>query len=165
MPQTTSQSINNPTSPVISGAQPVSLKTLFQVVTCCCVFFAVLRFSPLLALIFTLILAPSLIRTAYVAECFRQKDQPLNLKSRMKVFSKAIGEVLLTMLAGFSAFVIVSLGFGLLGLLFGFAVAQSDFLFEAGIIGTVGGMIWGMAGAFLTMVFFMVRFWNSSSIG
>jgi hypothetical protein len=56
--------------------------------------------------------------------------------------------------------VIVSFAFGVLGMLFGFAVAQTDFLYEAGIIGTVGGMIWGMAAGFLTIVFLLVRLWN-----
>lgn len=152
--------INNSISPTISGRQPISLLTLLQIVTCCCIFFAVLRISPLAALIMTVIVAPALIRTAYISEVFQRSGSPLNWQQRLGKFAKAIGAVITTLLAGVLAFTIISAAFGLLGMLFGFAVASTDYLFEAGVIGTVGGMIWGMAGSFLTVVFLLFRFWS-----
>lgn len=108
----------------------------------------------------TVIVAPALIRTAYISEVFQRSGSPLNWQQRLGKFAKAIGAVITTLLAGVLAFTIISAAFGLLGMLFGFAVASTDYLFEAGVIGTVGGMIWGMAGSFLTVVFLLFRFWS-----
>ena len=157
----TSPIVNNPAPRIQSSGQPVSLSSIFQVVTCCCVFFAVLRLSPLAALVLTIVVAPALIRTAYLAEINRRQDRVFSLKQRLVSFAKSISVVLLTFSSGALAFLIVSMLFGALGVLFGFAVSSSDYLFEAGIIGTIGGMVWGIAAGFLAMVFILFRFWGS----
>lgn len=156
--------INNRAASSIGSSQPISLQTLFQIVTCCCIFFAVLRISPLTALIMTLILAPSLIRTAYVNEVLRRNNQELNWQQKLLKFAESIVAVVFTLIASALVFSVISLGFGLLGILLGWAASSSDFWFEAGIIGTVGGMIWGIAGGFLTMVYFFMRFWNPAAL-
>lgn len=138
----------------------ITLRALFQIVTCCCVFFAVLRFSPSLALALTLIIAPSLIRTAIVSELQRRRGLPFTVGSRLRVFISSIGIVLITIGLAAVAFVLVSLGFGLLGMLFGFAISSTDYIVEAGIIGTVGGMIWGLAGAVFAVFFALCKYWN-----
>ena len=143
----------------LDRTRSVSLWTLFQVVTCCCIFFAVLRYSPSLALAVTVIVAPALIRTAMASEIKRRRSRSFSLRERLVVFANSLGVVLLTIGFGIAAFVAVSLGFGLLGMLFGFAVANTDYLAEAGIIGTVGGMIWGMAGAVFAMFYAVCKLW------
>lgn len=155
-----SEAISNPTVSKLDKTNSVSLLTLFQVVTCCCIFFAVLRFSPSTALAITIVVAPALIRTAVASEMRRRKKVPFSLKSRALVFMHSIWVVLITIGFGVAAFVAVSLGFGILGMLFGFAIASTDYLAEAGIIGTVGGMIWGMAGAVFAIFFALCKFWK-----
>lgn len=155
-----SKAISNPAVGKLDKANSVSLLTLFQIVTCCCVFFAVLRYSPSVALAVTVVIAPALIRTAVASEMRRRKKVSFSVKTRALVFLNSIGVVLLIIGFGVAAFVAVSLGFGLLGMLFGFAIASTDYLAEAGIIGTVGGMIWGMAGAVFAIFFALCKFWN-----
>ncbi len=146
--------------PAQRSTNEVTLRALFQVVTCCCVFFAVLRFSPSLALTLTIVVAPALIRTAFVSEIMRRDGQSFTFQSRFRVFLSSVGLVLMTIGFAVVAFVLVSLVFGLLGMLFGFAISSTDYIVEAGIIGTVGGMIWGLAGAVFAVFFAMCKYWN-----
>ena len=148
-------------SPSISFSRnnTITLRCLFQIVTGCCIFFAVLRFSPLVAVIGTIMIAPAIIRTGLAAELYRQAKTNFNWRRRIYVFFESLGVVLLTLVFAVSVFAIISCLFGIMCMMFGMAVSQGDISFDAAIVGTAGGMIWGMAGAILAVGYSAYRTW------
>ena len=146
----------------LAGNATISLRCLLQIVTGCGIFFAVLRFSPMAAIVGTIIIAPAIIRTGLASERYRNENQPFGLNRRLVVFAESLGVVLLTGLFAGSVFLIVSCLFGLLGMLFGSAVSDGDLSFDVAIVGTAGGMIWGMAGALLAIGYSAYSTWVPS---
>ncbi len=142
------------------GGNSITLLILFQVLTVCCVFFAVLRISPTIALVATILLAPAFIRTAWIAEMHRQQQLAFSCRNRCLCFAASIGIVLVAASCGLVAFTLISMIFGFFGLMFGVAVSDSDFYLESAVLGTIGGMIWGMAGGFLAICFATCKLWH-----
>ena len=138
------------------NATAISLRCLFQIVTACCVFFACLRVSPTFTLIGTVILAPAIIRTAWASHLFRLNGRVFCWSTRIQYFIGSLGIVLTTIALGGIVFALICLAFGVMGLLFGMMVSANA-SFESALVGAVGGMIWGIAGALLAMVFTAMR--------
>jgi hypothetical protein len=136
--------------PIAPGA--ISLVCMFQIVTACCIFFACLRISPLLAIVGTIIATPAIIRTTLASDLHRKSGIRFSLKRRVRVFVESIGVVLLTLMFSSTVFALVSLGFGLICVVISvFLGTASDLLSEIAFIGTVGGTVWGATGAILAM--------------
>ena len=136
--------------PVAPGA--FTLVCMFQIVTACCIFFACLRISPLLAIVGTLIATPAIIRTTLASDLYRKSGKCFSLKRRGYVFFQSLGVVLLSFTFSATVFALVSMGFGLIcvgvSILLG---ASSDLLAEIAFVGTFGGTVWGATGAILAM--------------
>jgi len=145
--------------PSFAGGATISLRCLFQIVTGCSVFFAILRFSPMTAIVGTVIIAPAIIRTGLAAERYQLERLPFSLKRRVIVFLESLSVVLLTALFAGSVFLVISFLFGILGMLFGSAVSNGDLSFDVAVVGTAGGMIWGMAGGLLAIGYSAYSTW------
>ena len=152
-----SQLGNYPAS--LAGGATISLRCLFQIVTGCAVFFAILRFSPIIAIVGTVFIAPAIIRTGLAAERYQLEGLPFGLKRRFIVFLESLSVVLLTAIFAGSVFLVISCLFGILGMLFGSAVSNGDLSFDVAVVGTAGGMIWGMAGARLAIGYSAYSTW------
>ncbi len=143
----------------VSAGMTISLRCLFQIVTGCAVFFAILRVSPVVAIVATLVITPAIIRTGLAADKYQTEDLPFGWICRVTVFVQSLGVVVMTVLFSGSVFLLVSLMFGVLGMLFGSAVSRGDFSFDVAIVGTAGGMIWGMAAAILAVGYSAYSSW------
>ncbi len=146
--------------PRCHDATSISLWTLFQVLTACCIFLAILRFSPTLALVATVVFGPAVIRTAWVSEIHRRQKKSFRWPERIRFFGGSVAVVLMTLSAGLLSFVVISAGFGVLGLVFGGAITSFEMGYEAAVMATVGGMVWGMAVGFLAMCFVVCKLWH-----
>ena len=135
----------------------ISLLCLLQIVTGCCVFFAILRLSPLVAILGTIIVAPAIIRTGLAAEAYRLGGTPFGISRRIAVFLESMSLVVLTGLFAASIFLTISFAFGIFGMVFGMAIFDGDLSSDVAIVGTAGGMIWGLAGALLAIGYFAYR--------
>lgn len=150
MNQTTRQIDSIVAKPI--GPAAVSLVCLFQIITACCIFFACLRISPLLAIIGTIVATPAIIRTGLASELYRRNGMRFRLQRRVRVFVESIGVVLLTLTFSTTIFALVSLAFGLICVVISvFMGTATDLLSEIAFIGTVGGTVWGATGAILAM--------------
>ena len=143
----------------LGGSSTISLRCLFQIVTGCGIFLAVLRFSPMIAGLGTIMIAPAIIRTGMASERYQSEKLSFGLKRRILVFAESLGVVIMTGLFAGSVFLLVSFLFGLLGMLFGSAVSNGDLSFDVAVVGTAGGMIWGMAGALLAIGYSAYSTW------
>jgi len=137
----------------------LTLAGLFQILTGCGIFFAVMRVSPLAAIVGTLLVVPAVIRTAIAADLHRQHGFEFDWRLRMWTFGHSLGMVLLTGGFGAAVFLIVCCIFGLLGLAFGFMMSYGDLSLDAAVVGAAGGMIWGMAGGMLAVFYSVIRTW------
>jgi len=135
------------------GSAAFSLVCLFQIVTACCIFFACLRISPLLAIIGTLVSAPAIIRTGLVSELYRKNRLPFCWQTRLYCFAESVSVVLLTYATCATVFAAVSLVFGAGWVCVAWALGSSDRLFDIAFVGTAGGTIWGLLGAMLAFGF------------
>lgn len=135
-----------------------SLQAMFVILSASCVFFAVLKVSPLAAFIVSIFVAPALIRTAWSSDLHRRNKEEFEWYSRLGCFVESCGVVLLTYLIGFAAFAVVCLLFGFLGMLFGLMVS-ADLWFDAAVLGVTGGIVWGMAGAMMAIIVTATRIW------
>ena len=142
-----------------SNSATFSLRVLFFAVTAIAFFLGLYQVNGLAALGATLIIAPALVRTTISAELHRRAGQPFSWTTRSQCFLTSVGFVLITFLAGAVAFVLVSILFGLFGLFLGFAAGVGEMAYDTAIVGTAGGMIWGMAGALLAVTFTVWKYW------
>ena len=101
-----------PSKKQLSNAASISLACLFQVLTACCIFFACLNFSPLLAMIGTIVTAPAIIRTGYAAELHLRAGKPFTWAQRIRCFLESGFIVLLTLMVAVTASSLISLLFG-----------------------------------------------------
>lgn len=150
--------------PAALSSTSFSLSTLLAIVTGVAVFLAVYRWNSSLALLGTLVLTPALIRTLIVADCLKRLDQPLGWRDHLNWMCGSILMVLSTLLAGAIAFLGVSVLCGCLGMLLGFAVGNGGLAIDTAIVGTAGGMIWGLGGGLLAITYFIWRFWLPPSV-
>lgn len=136
-----------------------SLFALLVLLTCIGLFLGIYEWNRFAALASTLLVAPSLIRTTVLADRQRRIGQPWSVLQRFRSFAGSLLIVLITGFAGVLAFMVVSLFFGLIGLLFGWAMGIEGLEFDSAVVGTAGGMVWGMGGALLTVTYIAWRYW------
>jgi hypothetical protein len=135
----------------LTNAASISLACLFQVLTACCIFFACLNFSPLLAMIGTIVTAPAIIRTGYAAELHLRAGKRFSWPQRIHCFLESGVIVLLTLLFAVIASSLISLLFGAFAVGFSMLYGVTDSLMDIAVVGTAGGMVWGLAGAILAI--------------
>lgn len=132
---------------------------LLVLLTCIGLFLGIYEWNRLLALGATLVVAPALIRTTVLADRQRRMGEPWSVAQRFRSFGGSLLIVIATGLAGLLAFLLVSLLFGLIGLLFGWAMGLEGLEFDSAVVGTAGGMVWGMGGSLLTVTYLAWRYW------
>ena len=142
-----------------TGAASFSLLCVFQIVTACCIFFACLKISPLLAIVGTLISTPAIIRTGIASEIHRRKGICFRWGSRLKYFGTSVLVVLLTSFVSFAVFTLISMAFGLFCVGVALLVGQTDLLSDIAFIGMGGGMIWGVAGGIVSVCYCARKTW------
>ena len=143
-----------------SPAAAISLAYLFHLVTGCALFFACYRQSPMLALSLTLIIAPTLIRTQVASEFHRKEGLEFNWRTRLTYFGTSMVVVMTTFLISGLAFLCVSMMFGIFAVLLGGLMGLNDLRVDSAVLGTAGGMVWGIAAAFLAICFTATRVWK-----
>jgi hypothetical protein len=143
-----------------SGA--FSLACMFQILTACCVFFACLKVSPLLAIIGTVVGTPALIRTGVASDLHRQSGKPFSWPNRLLCFLESIGIEMAIGLFAFLVFALISVLFGAIAVGFSLLYGVTDQLSDIAVVGTAGGMIWGFAGALLAFGL-TAKFWKVTS--
>ncbi len=136
-----------PTARLNSGA--ISLAWMFQILTACCVFFACLQISPLLAIVGTVVGAPAIIRTSIASDLHRQAGKRFGWSTRIVCFLESLGIELVTFIFAFAVFSLISLLFGAIAVGFSLLYGATDALSDIAVVGTAGGMIWGFAGSLL----------------
>ena len=129
----------------------ISLMCLFQVLTACCIFFACLRLSPLLALVGTIVAAPAVIRTGIAADMHLRAGGRFSWAQRVFCFLESAGIVLLTLLLAMVVSGLISLMFGLLTVGISMLYGVRDSLMDIAVVGSAGGILWGMGGAILAI--------------
>ena len=141
------------------GAGSFSLFSLLVLISGVALFLAVYEWNRLAALAATLLTAPALIRTAVLADRALRRSQPWSVMQRFQSFAGSLVIVLLTTCVGFLAFIAVSLLFGLIGLCLGWAMGIEGLEVDSAVVGTAGGMIWGMGAALLVGTYLAWRYW------
>jgi hypothetical protein len=136
-----------------------SLFALLVMLTCIGMFLGIYEWNRLAAIASTLLVAPALIRTTVLADRQRRMGQPWSVMQRFQSLTGSLLVVLLTGLAGLLTFILVSLFFGLIGLLFGWAMGIEGLEFDSAVVGTAGGLVWGMGGALLTVTYIGWKYW------
>lgn len=132
--------------------QSMTITNLFQIVTGCALFFACMRFSPVVAIVLTIFLTPAIIRTGLVGQRRRVQGHSFSMWSRTLAFGESLFIMLVTLLMGLAVFALISLGFGLICIgITAMSGSATDLLRDVGFIGTLGGTIWGSAGAVLSL--------------
>ncbi len=142
------------------ASSSLSLAYLFHILTGCALFLACFRLSPLLAMSLTLILSPTIIRTHFAAEIHRQNQLKFTSNLRLKYFASSLGVVLLTLLLACLAFVSVSMAFGLFALVLSSLMGMGDLWVDSAILGTAGGMVWGIAAAAFAICYAACQIWK-----
>jgi len=146
----------------IPGQSSFTLTTLFQIVTGCCVFFAVLQASPLFAILGTIILTPAIVRTAIASDVYLQKGIRFTMYQRFRYFFESTGLTVVSLFLSAAAFSMISLGFGLFSAVFAVLMGLSSMAQDIGFVGTVCGMIWGGTGG-LIVFGLCIRNWYTAA--
>lgn len=133
------------------GPASISLVCLFQIVTACCVFFACLAVSPLLAIVGTIIAAPAIIRTGVDSELHRKNGLQFDWARRLQSFVVSLVVVLASYGVAAAVCALISMAFGAAWVCVTIIVGSKDLLPDMAFIGTAGGMIWGMFGGFFAI--------------
>ncbi len=141
------------------GANAFSLVCLFQVVTACCIFFAILKTSAMLAILGTLIATPAIIRTSLASDRYTKAGLCFGWRTRLKFFLESTGLTVVTIAISAIVFALVSIVFGLLCLGVSCLMGVEEMLADIAVVGTIGGMVWGAAGAIMAFTFCM-RTWK-----
>ena len=132
-----------------TGSSSFSLVTLFQILTACCIFFAILRVSPLLAIIGTVVTTPAIIRTAIAADLYQRHGVKFKWVHRIRCFLESTGLTVVTLALSATVFVLISLAFGLFSVGASYVIGANEMLADIALVGTIGGMVWGAAGSIL----------------
>ncbi len=140
-----------------------SLRLLFQVVTVSAVFLGLFRLMPELAVGVGLVLSPAIVRTAWIAEQKRRQGIEFTLRLRLHALLTSLMIVVVALIAGLLAFAGVSMLFGLMALLFGTTTGFHDLGFDTAVIGTIGGMVWGMAASMIAATAVFVFYWKMNA--
>lgn len=99
----------------------------------------------------TILTAPAIIRTGFAAELHLRAGRHFSWSKRLVCFLESGGIVLLTFLAAVMASCLISIMFGALAVGFSLLYGVSESLVDVAIVGTAGGMVWGLAGAILAI--------------
>jgi hypothetical protein len=142
------------------SSSSISLAYMFHIITGCGLFFACYRLSPELALSLTILLSPTIIRTHFAAEIHRQNQLEFGWKLRLKYFATSFAVVIFTLVFAGLAFVAVSLLFGIFAMILGGLMGLGDLQVDSAVLGTAGGMVWGIAAAALAVCFVACRIWK-----
>ena len=145
--------------PNVDSVWSYPLVCLFQILTGASLFFACLRVSPVLAIVLTLLITPAIVRTTVVADLMRRRAKEFGWKLRGKTFLGSLAYVLLVSMFGLCVFVLISLMFGVFGWLFSVMVNAYALSGDAIVLGTVGGMAWGVVGGFLAVIALVMKTW------
>ncbi len=129
----------------------VSLACMFQILTACCIFFALLKISPILAIVTTAVATPAIIRTGRASDLHHRAGKAFGWSNRAYCFVESVGIEFVTLTLSLLAFAIVSMFFGAIAVMFALMYQGTDSLSDVAVVGTAGGMIWGFAGAILTV--------------
>ena len=141
------------------GGHSLTLTNLFQIVTGCCLFFVCMRWSPVLAIVLTLLTTPATIRTGLVSRRYQEAGLEFHWGRRVWAFCESLMIMWMTMALALVTFVFISLTFGLICILVTSATPSgTDLMRDIGFIGTLGGTIWGGAGAIMSLSVSQ-RFW------
>jgi hypothetical protein len=143
----------------VGGSSSFSLFSLMVLLTSVAFFLVVNEWNSLVAFIGTLLVAPALVRTTILADRRLRSGQPWSVLEKLQSFAWSLLVVLATALVSLLAFALVSLLFGVLGLLFGWAMGIEGLEVDSAVVGTAGGMIWGMGAALLTATYLVWRYW------
>jgi hypothetical protein len=141
------------------GSSAFSLVCMFQVVTACCIFFAILKTSAMLAIVGTLIATPAIIRTSIASDLHQKAGYRFSWMKRIICFLESTGLTVVTFAIAAIIFALISLLFGLLCLGCSFVLGADEMSGDIAFVGTIGGMVWGAAGAILAFAFCM-RKWQ-----
>jgi hypothetical protein len=137
-----------------------TLRLLMQVVTGTAVFLGIYRLYPMAAIVACAIIAPAIVRTAWMSEQKSQLGEPFSFADRTHCLLQSLLIVIMAGVAGLLAFAAVSMAFGILAVLFGSSSGLEDMAFDAAVLGTIGGMTWGMAAFLLVSFGIMAYSWK-----
>lgn len=143
----------------VGGSGSFSLFALLVLLTSIALFLVVNEWSSLAAFIGTLLVAPALVRTTILADRRLHSGRSWSVLEKSRSFAWSLLIVLATALVALIAFMLVSLLFGGLGLLFGWAIGIEGLEVDTAVVGTAGGMIWGMGAALLTATYLVWKYW------
>ena len=146
----------------VRGHSSFTLTTLFQIVTGCSIFFAVLQTSPLFAILGTIILTPAIVRTAIASDVYLQKGIQFKLLRRIRYFFESTGLTVVTLFFSVAVFTLISLLFGLFCAVFAGFMGLSSMARDIAFVGTVCGMIWGGTAGLIVFIF-CIRTWYTAA--
>jgi hypothetical protein len=147
----------------IGGSGSFSLFSLLVLLTSIALFLMVNEWNSLAAFLGTLLVAPALVRTTILADRRLRSGHPWSVMGKVRSFAWSLLVVVATALVALVAFMLVSLLFGGLGLLFGWAIGIEGLEVDTAVVGTAGGMIWGMGAALLVATYLVWRYWFPES--
>lgn len=146
------------------GQSSFTLTTLFQIVTGCSVFFAVLQASPLIAILGTIILTPAFVRTAIASEVYLQKGVQFTWLRRSRYFLESTGLTVVSLFFSAAAFALISIFFGIFSAAVASVMGLSELARDIAFIGTVCGMIWGGTAGFIVFGLCIRNWYTAAAI-
>lgn len=149
----------HPNVPTDIHGAAFSLSTMFQIVTGCCIFFAVMKCSPMLAILGTIVATPAIIRTALTAELHQKSGVPFRWFKRSRCFLESTGLAVVTFAICAVVFAAISIAFGGLGVISSHVLGAQESIADIAFVGTMVGMVWGAAGAVVAF-FLCARTWR-----
>ena len=143
----------------VNGHSSFTLTTLFQIVTGCSIFFAVLQASPLFAILGTVLLTPAIVRTAIASDVYLQKGI-----RRIRYFFESTGLTVVTLFFSVAVFTLISLLFGLFCAVFAGLMGLSSMARDIAFVGTVCGMIWGGTAGLIVFIFCLRTWYTAAAV-
>ena len=148
----------------VNGHSSFTLTTLFQIVTGCSIFFAVLQASPLFAILGTVLLTPAIVRTAIASDVYLQKGIRFTLLRRIRYFFETTGLTVVTLFFSVAVFTLISLLFGLFCAVFAGLMGLSSMARDIAFVGTVCGMIWGGTAGLIVFIFCLRTWYTAAAV-
>ena len=146
------------------GHSSFTLTTLFQIITGCSIFFAVLQASPLFAIIGTVILTPAIVRTAIASDIYIQKGIRFNLYTRVRYFFESTGLTVVSLFFSTAVFALISLAFGLFCAVAASLMGVASMARDIAFVGTVCGMIWGGTAGLLVFGLCIRKWYTAAAV-
>ena len=146
------------------GQSSFTLTTLFQIITGCSIFFAVVQTSPLFAILGTLILTPAIVRTAIASDLYLQKGIRFNIYLRVRYFFESTGLTVVTLIFSVAAFAVTTLLFGMICGIAAFVIGLKSLAIDIAFIGTACGMIWGTTAGLVVLVLCTQKWYTTAAV-